>query len=154
MALSKVTWTVVGSSVAALALVAAIGGPFWSGDDSSQPGVAVLQDATSSNGGIVSTALTAPVNSSLPTISGKLQSGQTIKANTGTWTDAVSYYFEWFRCPDSTGTNCLSVGLSSKFPLTQFDVGKYIQVMVVATNDMGSTTAYSLPRGPITTARR
>ena len=56
----------------------------------------------------------APVNTSLPTISGTAQQGQTLTANPGTWTGTapITYSYLWQRC-DGAGANCASTGVAT-----------------------------------------
>jgi hypothetical protein len=89
----------------------------------------------------------APANSSLPTISGVAQVGQTLTGTTGSWTGApTSFAFQWQRC-DSGGANCVDISGTSSgiYTVGSGDVGSTIRVTVTATNAFGSTRAVSLP---------
>jgi hypothetical protein len=86
-----------------------------------------------------------PANISAPTISGTSQSGQTLTASTGSWSNTpTSYAYQWSRC-DSTGANCASVSgaTASTYALGSADVGSTIRVAVAASNSGGSGTATS-----------
>jgi large repetitive protein len=98
-------------------------------------------DATS-----VVTAL-PPVNSTLPTITGTAQEGQTLAAATGTWTGhSPTYAYQWLRC-DGTGTGCTPIAgqTGSSYGLVGDDVDGRIRVEVTASNGGGSNTATSSP---------
>lgn len=92
----------------------------------------------------------APVNLSLPTISGTARQGQTLTASNGGWQGAASYTYQWRRC-DSAGNNCSNVSgaVSSSFLLQATDVGKTIRASVTADNAYGSTSAISNQTQPV-----
>jgi hypothetical protein len=93
---------------------------------------------------------------SVPTISGDFSYhgsgesgwGGTVTATIGTWksSDPPTYSFQWQEC-DSSGDNCSNVPPMGSTPdnywITPSEVGKTIRVAVTATNQYGSTTAYS-----------
>jgi sugar lactone lactonase YvrE len=87
-----------------------------------------------------------PSNAIPPTISGTAQDGQTLTVSTGTWdgTQPLSYTYQWQSC-DSLGESCLSVtgATSASYTLAPSDVGDTLEVMVTATNTLGSTTSTS-----------
>jgi acid phosphatase type 7 len=88
----------------------------------------------------------APVNTSLPVVSGTAQQGQTLSATTGSWsgTTPISYVYQWRRC-DQTGTSCVDIAgaTASSYVLDKPDVGGTIRVRVTATNSSGSNQASS-----------
>lgn len=89
----------------------------------------------------------APVSTTVPTITGVPQSGHTLATSTGTWSNSpTSYAFQWSRC-DSAGANCVAVAgaSSSIYALGSADVGDRVVVTVTATNAGGSASATSLP---------
>jgi len=94
----------------------------------------------------------APVNTSLPTITGTTQQGQTLTGTAGTWsgTAPITYVYQWRRC-DSAGANCtdISGATSLSYTLTSSDAGRTIRFRVTATNVAGSTTADSDPTGVV-----
>src|ERR1700738_4748632 len=50
----------------------------------------------------------APVNTSLPTITGTAQQGQTLTEHHGSWThEPTSYSYQWLQC-DNLGGGCLA----------------------------------------------
>jgi len=77
-----------------------------------------------------------PTNSSVPTISGTAQVGQTLTATTGTWThNPTSFTYQWNRA----GTAIGGATASTYVPVTG-DLGNTLTVSVVATNSGGSTS--------------
>jgi acid phosphatase type 7 len=87
-----------------------------------------------------------PSNTSLPTISGTPQMGQTLTADPGQWsgTQPISYSYQWRSC-DQNGLNCVDIlgATSQTYTLTIFDVGNTVRVAVTASNTAGSSTATS-----------
>lgn len=82
-----------------------------------------------------------PSNTVPPTISGTPQTGQTLTASTGFWSEGpTSYAYQWERC-NSTGANCTNVSsaTSSTYLLGSADVGYTIRVAVTATNSAGAS---------------
>ncbi|MCB0827785.1 MAG: delta-60 repeat domain-containing protein [Solirubrobacterales bacterium] len=96
-----------------------------------------------------------PSNSSLPTITGTEEVGQTLQASTGGWggTPPLDFDFAWSRC-DAGGGSCQAIGGadSSSYPLTAADLGATLRVTVTATNDQGSDDATSAATGVIAPA--
>ena len=88
----------------------------------------------------------APVNSSLPVISGIPSVGQQLMASSGVWSGVAAngFSYQWSRC-NSNGTACASIsgatGLS--YNIGQADLRFALRVTVTATNPTGSTTATS-----------
>src|ERR1700736_2566984 len=76
-------------------------------------------------------------NSSVPTISGTAQVGQTLTATTGTWThNPTSFTYQWNRA----GGAISGATASTYVPVTG-DLGNTLTVSVVATNSGGSSSA-------------
>jgi hypothetical protein len=114
-----------------------------------------IQDSGNTlNGGIQSTSkqftLTvnpindAPVNVTHPTISGILQTGQQMTSNKGSWNDqldinpgTLSYQYQWQQASDSDGNDLESIsGAENKsLTLSKQQVGKWIRLLVTATDD-------------------
>jgi hypothetical protein len=101
-----------------------------------------------------------PVNTSLPTISGSAQEGQTLTGNRGTWTNnPTSYLNGWYRC-DTNGGSCafISGATALQYTLASADVGHTIRLRVDAKNADGQTSAYSAatavvkPAAPVNTS--
>lgn len=90
-----------------------------------------------------------PVNTSVPTISGTEQVGETLTATTGTWTNSPdSYAYQWQR---NTGTwEDITGATGSTYTLVEADEGNTVRVEVIATNGAGSSDpAYSVATGAI-----
>ncbi|HUF02510.1 MAG TPA: hypothetical protein VMN35_08815 [Gaiellaceae bacterium] len=88
----------------------------------------------------------APSNTAPPTISGTAAKGETLVANTGSWsgTTPISFAFRWLRC-NSEGASCspISGATGTTYVLGDSDVGARIRVEVTATNSDGSASAVS-----------
>ena len=95
---------------------------------------------------IVLAKASAPVNSSLPTISGTRYVGQTLQASTGIWTSAAAsrFSYQWNRC-NPNGSSCarISGATGQSYGVGQADLGLALRVGVTATNQIGSTLATS-----------
>ncbi len=94
-----------------------------------------------------------PTNTSLPTISGTTQDGQTLSATNGSWsgTAPFTYAYQWLRC-DAAGATCSDVSgaTNQTYVLTPADIGSTMRVVVTATNPAGSTDATSAQTGVVT----
>jgi hypothetical protein len=91
--------------------------------------------------GTATAASAAPVNTSPPTIEGKLFVGVTLRAGTGGWTnDPTKFAYQWLRC-DEKGAGCSRIAgaASSGYTVTKGDVGHTMIVLVTASNGAGST---------------
>ena len=89
----------------------------------------------------------APTNTSVPTISGTAQVGQTLTAGTGSWTGSpTSFGFQWQRC-NSSGGSCADIpgATGGTYVLVTADAGAMIRVVVTATNTVGAASAASAP---------
>lgn len=85
-----------------------------------------------------------------PTISGPTVQGQTLTANPGLWrgtgatTGGIKFTYQWKRC-NSAGGVCgkpfTPPSASPTYTLQQADVGHTMQVLITATNSVGSTQA-------------
>jgi len=94
----------------------------------------------------------APVNTSLPTVSGLARVGSTLVATPGSWASPASYTtaLQWQRC--SSPTTCLPIALAtgSTYLVSALDAGMTLRVAVVATNKWASSTAFSLATAIVT----
>jgi len=87
----------------------------------------------------------APVNTTLPAITGTETQGQTLTVSNGTWSNSpTSYSRQWFRAQVA-----ISGATSATYVLQAADVGAIIHAKVTATNASGSTTAQSNSTGAI-----
>lgn len=86
----------------------------------------------------------APTNLTLPTINGVAQQGQTLTADPGTWSNAVTFAYQWEDC-DAGGASCTAISgaTATTYTLAASDVGDTIRVVVTAFNAQASATARS-----------
>jgi hypothetical protein len=98
--------------------------------------------AVDKQGGAVLYELT-PNNTAPPAIAGTAQQSDTLTATTGTWSNnPSSFTYQWQDC---TGASCAPIvgATASSYALTTGDVGHTIEVVVTATNGVGSSTPVS-----------
>src|SRR5436190_7910720 len=95
---------------------------------------------------VTNPAATPPNNTAKPTVSGTPQVGNALTASNGTWsgTTPITYAYQWQRA----GTNIFGA-ISSRYTLTNADVGSTIEVVVMATNSLGTASATSAPTGVV-----
>jgi outer membrane protein assembly factor BamB len=95
----------------------------------------------------------APVNLTLPTISGTAQENETLTASPGTWTgDPTGYAYQWRRCDSGPPLYCSDIAgaTDSSYDVVAADVGHQLEVRVTATNAGGdSDPADSAPTDPV-----
>ena len=106
--------------------------------------------AVTAGGGTV----TRPAATTLPTVTGTAQAGQTLTSSVGTWSGApTSFSYQWRRC-DATGANCAAIvgAMSSTYTLTPGDIGATVSLVVTATGKGGSTSATAVTTAPIVAA--
>jgi hypothetical protein len=82
----------------------------------------------------------APVNTTIPTISGTVSIGQVLTSSTGTWTGnpTPTYAYQWQK-----GVSNISGATSSTYTVLIGDVGSTLRCVVTATNSVGSASANS-----------
>ena len=87
---------------------------------------------------VITSVAPAPVNSTLPVISGTTTLGSVLTTTNGTWTNSpISYTYQWKRGATNIGTN------TTTYTLVTADSGAAITCVVTATNASGSTPATS-----------
>jgi hypothetical protein len=99
-------------------------------------------------------APSAPVNTSLPTISGAAQTGQTLSSSSGSWSETpTSYSYQWQRC-DPSGAGCAPIigATASTYEAGGADVGYRLRAAVTASNAAGSASAISAATPLVATA--
>lgn len=91
--------------------------------------------------GLSGLVVQAPVNVTLPVISGAPTQDTTLRASNGTWLNTpTSFTYQWYR------DGILIVGATSaNYTAVAADVGHALTVAVTASNAGGSATATSLP---------
>ena len=125
----------------------------------SNPADVYYFDNISINGAVTPGNSVKPANSKATSISNKtFKIGTTLSALKGTWvgTGTVTYKYSWYRCTNKatnaasakpvSANKCVAIAgqTSSKYKLTKSDKGKYLRVLVTATNSEGTT--YSLSK--------
>jgi hypothetical protein len=111
------------------------------------------------NGAVTPGNSVKPANLKATSISNKtFKIGTTLSALKGTWagTGTVTYKYSWYRCTNKatnaasakpvSANKCVAIAgqASSRYKLTKSDKGKYLRVLVTATNSEGTT--YSLSK--------
>jgi parallel beta-helix repeat protein len=92
----------------------------------------------------------APVNVTVPAITGATRTGSVLTASTGTWSPGGSLTFSWLRCRPSGGS-CVTVpgATGASYRLGSADVGSRMRVAVVAQNQVSSTAVTSAATGVV-----
>lgn len=92
--------------------------------------------------------MAVPVNTVPPTITGTATVGELLTGTNGTWTGGVqSYAFQWYR----VNANIIAIpgATHNTYVPVAADVDYAIRLGVTATNNSGSTTAFSVDTGTI-----
>jgi hypothetical protein len=93
-------------------------------------------------------AVAAPVDTTLPAITGTASLGLTLSVDDGTWSGGGSQAFarQWLRC-DAAGQGCAEIAgaTASTYRPVLADAGGTLAVRVTATNEAGSGTAVTAP---------
>ncbi len=97
--------------------------------------------------------VTAPANTSLPSISGSAAVGQTLSVSTGSWTGSPTptFTYRWMRC-DAIGVGCgpIAGATSSQYSAVTADAGSALEAQVTATTGAGSSTVETDPTTAVT----
>jgi hypothetical protein len=97
-------------------------------------GIASAASAAFPSGSSVS----PPRSTALPGISGTAAVGQSLQAGTATWTGTgpITLTYQWRRCPNLDGTNCVPIAGATgrNYLLTSADQGSRLRVSVIAHN--------------------
>jgi len=93
-----------------------------------------------------------PTNTSLPTITGIAQVGQTLTSSTGGWNPStgLTYTRAWLRC--SSSCTAISGATSSSYVPVSADAGNTLRLRVTATGAGGSTSATSAATATVAAA--
>lgn len=101
--------------------------------------------ATTLTSSAATTPFGAPINTTLPTISGALAVGETLSAVTGSWNNngraITEKRYQWFSSTDGSTFEFLSNG--STYTLTSAELGKMIRITEQAESPGGATVAMS-----------
>jgi sugar lactone lactonase YvrE len=88
----------------------------------------------------------SPVNSAVPSISGKAGDGEVLRAADGQWagTPPISFSYQWVRC-NAAGVSCnnISGATSTTYTLSSEDVSDTVRVDVTAANEAEESSAHS-----------
>jgi hypothetical protein len=95
----------------------------------------------------------APANTAAPSITGTPRVGERLNANTGGWTNADSFTFQWQSCAGAACTN-VEGATGQVYGVIAADQGRTLRVLVTATNVTGSVTAVSAPTAVVQPAAR
>lgn len=105
--------------------------------------VSARSSATST---VESSGVSAPTNTSLPSISGTRQDGRVLSAAAGSWSggEPIAYAYQWERC-NTAGGACEDIDGAgeSAYTLTPDDEESTLRTRVTATDGGGSTQATS-----------
>ncbi|MDA0178738.1 hypothetical protein OJ997_00400 [Solirubrobacter phytolaccae] len=96
------------------------------------------------------TATAAPLNTTVPAITGTERDGETLTVGDGAWsgTSPLTYAYQWQRCVSGTCTD-ISGATAKTYALTAADAGKTLKARVTATNSAGSAPVTTAATGTI-----
>jgi GH25 family lysozyme M1 (1,4-beta-N-acetylmuramidase) len=89
------------------------------------------------------TTAAAPTATTLPSVQGTVQAGQTLSALVGAWTGSpTSFAYQWRRC-DAAGGACEAIAgaAGSQYVLGAADIGSTLSLVITATGAGGSRSA-------------
>ena len=95
----------------------------------------------------------APVDSTVPGITGTAQQGDTLSVSNGPWSSSPTYGYAWEDC-NGAGSNCATIAgaTSSSYTLQASDVESTVVAVVTASNPGGQNSAMSAAVGPVSPA--
>ena len=94
----------------------------------------------------------APTNLSAPFLTGYTSVGSSITASPGTWTNATSFAYQWYRCTAASSitqveipANCTFItnAVGSTYVIQAADLGAWIRVRVRARDGVATTSLFS-----------
>ena len=93
-----------------------------------------------------------PKNTVLPSLGGGLHEGESASVGTGTWTGTapISYSYQWQQC-NAEGKSCTNISgaTGSALSLVTGLIGSTLDVVVTATNSVGSSSVTTAASGPV-----
>jgi hypothetical protein len=95
----------------------------------------------------------APVNNTLPAITGTAEVGQSLTADDGSWTPvSPALARAWMRCSDTTAGSCspIASATSATYAVVAADVDNYLRVQFTATANAQDTVVLSAPTAKVT----
>lgn len=98
-----------------------------------------------------------PVGSAAPSVEGALRVGSSVRVDAGSWRGAVplTFAYQYQVCTGADGSDCrrapgsFADGARPQFLLTDATAGRWLKVLVTATNPAGSAQASTAVVGPI-----
>ena len=88
-----------------------------------------------------------PANTTLPSVTGTADEGDTLTADPGSWTGThpLSYSYQWQDCSSAPETACANIAAatSATYTLQSADEYSYVAVTVTASNSGGTASAQS-----------
>ncbi|HWB22095.1 MAG TPA: hypothetical protein VG652_04345 [Gaiellaceae bacterium] len=120
-------------------------------------GIALLAAASLALPAAAATSPTSqgkPVNTALPTITGKAQLGQTLTATPGTWSGAtpIQYFYQWSRSNSAGNYVPIAGATQSTYYVTSAESGQSLMVQVKAKNADGEAWADAKPTSAVSGA--
>ena len=96
----------------------------------------------------------SPVASAPPVVSGTAGVGEVLSASTGTWSNSpTGYAYRWERADVAAGPYAAIAGATAaSYPLVAADAGRFVRVVVTASNGAGSGSSASSAVGPVAPA--
>jgi GH25 family lysozyme M1 (1,4-beta-N-acetylmuramidase) len=120
----------------------------------SAAGTAVASSPPTSPVSSSGSTVTRPAATSMPTVTGTPEAGQTLTLSVGTWIGSpTAFTYQWRRCSPA-GTQCIAIlgAATSSYTLTPDDIGATISPVVTATGRGGSTSVPAPTTAPVVAA--